>query len=95
MRAIRLEPVKGTSRENWSRTRREDAKGIEVREPSYQLNQEKFAIIEIYKENMELRQQLAANTLEVSASQGREGYATWLKIQLREVQDIIIQLRET
>jgi hypothetical protein len=38
---------------------------------------------------------LAAKTLEVSASQGHEGNMTWLKRQLREVQDTIIQLRET
>jgi hypothetical protein len=33
-------------------------------------------------------------TLEVSAPQGHEGNATWLKRQLREVQDTIVQLRE-
>jgi hypothetical protein len=42
-----------------------------------------------------LRQQLAAKTLEVSTSQGHEGNTTWLKRQLREAQDMIIQLRET
>ena len=37
---------------------------------------------------------MAANTLEVSVSQGREGNVTWLKRQLREAQDTIVQLRE-
>jgi hypothetical protein len=37
---------------------------------------------------------LAAKTLEVSAPQGHEGNTTWLKRQLREAQDTIVQLRE-
>jgi len=37
---------------------------------------------------------LAVNTLEVSAQQGREGNVTWLKRQLQEVQDTIVQLHE-
>jgi hypothetical protein len=37
---------------------------------------------------------LAAKTLEVSAQQGHEGNVTWLKRQLREAQDTIMQLRE-
>jgi hypothetical protein len=66
-----------------------------VREPSQQLKQAQLAIAELYQENRELRQQLAAKTLEVSASQGHEGNMTWLKRQLREAQDTIIQLHET
>jgi hypothetical protein len=54
----------------------------------------KLAIVEIYQENRELRQQLVSNTLESSTSHGREGNVTWLKRNLREAQDIIIQLRE-
>jgi hypothetical protein len=48
----------------------------------------------LYQENRELRQQLAEKTLEASTSQGREGNMTWLKRQLREAQDTIIQLCE-
>jgi hypothetical protein len=95
MRAIRLEPVEGTSRESWSRMRRTDVEGTDVRESSQQLKQVQLAITELYQENRELRQQLAVKTLEVSASQGHEGNVTWLKRQLREVQDTIVQLRET
>jgi hypothetical protein len=69
--------------------------GTNVREPSQQLKQAQLAIAELYQENRELRQQLAAKTLEVSASQGHEGNMTWLKRQLREAQDTIVQLRET
>jgi hypothetical protein len=71
------------------------SEGTDVREPSQQLKQAQLAIAELYQENRELRQQLAAKTLEVSASQGHEGNMTWLKRQLREAQDTIIQLRET
>jgi hypothetical protein len=95
MRAIRLEPVEGTSRESWGRRRRTDTESTDVHEPSQQLKQAQLAIAELYQENRELRQQLAAKTLEVSTSQGREGNMTWLKRQLREAQDTIIQLHET
>jgi hypothetical protein len=37
---------------------------------------------------------LAAKTLEVSAPQGLEGNTTWLKRQLQEAQDTIMQLRK-
>jgi hypothetical protein len=94
MRAIRLEPVETTSRGSGSRMRRTDASGSNVREPTQQLEQAQLAIVELYQENRELRRQLAAKTLEVSASQGHEGNVTWLKRQLREVQDTIVQLRE-
>jgi hypothetical protein len=94
MRAIRLEPVEGPSREACDRRRRTDTEGIDIREPSQQLKQAQLAIVELYQENRELRQQLAAKTLEASTSQGREGNMTWLKRQLREAQDTIIQLCE-
>jgi hypothetical protein len=95
MHAIRLEPVEGTSRESWGRRRRTDTESTDVCEPSQQLKQAQLAIAELYQENRELRQQLAAKTLEVSTSQGHEGNMTWLKRQLREAQDTIIQLHET
>jgi hypothetical protein len=94
MHAIRLEPVEGTSQESWGRRRRTDTEGTDVHEPSQQLKQAQLAIAELYQENRELRQQLAAKTLEASTSQGHEGNMTWLKRQLREAQDTIIQLRE-
>jgi hypothetical protein len=94
MCAIRLEPVEGPSRETCDRRRRTDTEGTDIREPSQQLKQAQLAIAELYQENRELRQQLAAKTLEASTSQGREGNVTWLKRQLREAQDTIIQLRE-
>jgi hypothetical protein len=74
--------------------RRTNVVGANIREPTQQLKQAQLAIAELYQENRELRQQLAAKTLEVSASQGHEGKVTWLKRQLREAQDTIVQLRE-
>jgi hypothetical protein len=94
MRVIQLEPVEVTSRGSGSRTRRTDAMDTNVREPTQQLKQAQLAIVELYQENRELRRQLAAKTLEVSVSQGREGNVTWLKRQLWEAQDTIVQLRE-
>jgi hypothetical protein len=93
MRAIWLEPAGGSSRENRSRTRREDITGVNDQEPSQQLKQAKLAITELYQENMELRRQLATKTTEASTTvQGREGNVAWLKRQLREAQDTIVQL---
>jgi hypothetical protein len=48
----------------------------------------------LYQENKELRRQLAERTIEMPASQSRAGNVNWLKKQLREAQDVIIQLRE-
>jgi len=48
----------------------------------------------LYQENKELRKQLAENTVEMTVSQSQEGNENWLKRQLIEAQDIIIQLRE-
>jgi hypothetical protein len=59
-----------------------DASGSNYQETTQQLKQAKLSIIELYHENRKLRQQ------------GREGNATWLKRQLREAQDTIVQLRE-
>jgi hypothetical protein len=43
---------------------------------------------------MELRWQLVTKTMEALAAQGREGNVSWLKRQLREVQDTIVQLHK-
>jgi hypothetical protein len=53
-----------------------------------------LAIVELYQENRELRKKLAKRVVETSASQSREGNVNWLKRQLREAQDMIIQLHE-
>jgi predicted RNase H-like nuclease (RuvC/YqgF family) len=68
--------------------------GSNVRDPNQQLEQAQLSIAELYQENRELRRQLAAKNPEVSAPQGREGNVTWLKRQLQEAQDMIVQLRE-
>jgi hypothetical protein len=94
MRVIRLEPLEGTSRESRSRTRRMDASGSNDQETTQQLKQAKLSIAKLYQENRKLRQQLATKITEASTTQGREGNATWLKRQLREAQDTIVQLRE-
>jgi hypothetical protein len=67
---------------------------MDIRESSQQLKQAQLTIAELYQENRELKKQLAERTVETSTSQGREGNVTWLKRQLREAQDTIIQLRE-
>jgi hypothetical protein len=95
MHAIRLEPAGGSSREDRSRTRKEDITEVNDLEPSQQLKQAKLAIAELYQENMELRRQLATKITKASAVRGREGNVAWLKRWLREVQDTIVQLRET
>jgi hypothetical protein len=94
MRVVRLEPLEGTSRESGRRMRRMDVHGSNDQETSQQLKQAKLAIVELYQENRELRQQLATKITEASTTQGREGNMTWLKRQLREAQDTIVQLRE-
>jgi hypothetical protein len=53
--AIWIEPAGGSSREDRSRTRKEDIMGENEQEPSQQLKQSKLAITELYQENMELR----------------------------------------
>jgi predicted RNase H-like nuclease (RuvC/YqgF family) len=71
------------------------SQGANSQETSQQLKQAKLAIVELYQENRELRQQLATKTTEASTTQGREGNVTWLKRQLREAQDTIVQLRSS
>jgi hypothetical protein len=80
MCVIRLEPVEGPSRESWSKKRRTNTEGMDVHEASQQLKKTQIIIVEIYQENIELRQQLATKTLKASTSQGRKGNVTWLKI---------------
>jgi hypothetical protein len=75
--------------------RRTNIEGADVLESFQQLKQAQLTIVELYQENRELRQQLAENTLEVSASQGHEGNMMRLKRELRKVQDTIVQLCET
>lgn len=43
---------------------------------------------------MELRWQLATKTKEASGAQGHEGNVAWLKRQLKEAKDTIVQLQE-
>jgi len=90
MHAIRLEHVRTTSRGSGSQMRKTEASCSNIRGPNLQLEQAQIAIAKIYQENRELRRQLAAKNLEVSAPQGHEGNTTWLKRQLREAQDTIV-----
>jgi hypothetical protein len=62
-----------------------DFMGKNDQDSSQWMNQAKIAIVELYQENRELRQQLATKTIEMSATQGRKGNMMWLKIYLREV----------
>jgi hypothetical protein len=94
MHAIQLEPAGGSSHKSKSRTREMGTTRANDREPSQQLKQAKLAIAKLYQENMELRWQLATNTMEASATQGREGNVAWLKRHLREAQDTIVQLHK-
>jgi hypothetical protein len=68
MHAIWLDPVGGSSHERRRRTRKMDIIGANDQEPSQQLKQVNLAIIKLYQENMELRQQLASNTMEASTA---------------------------
>jgi hypothetical protein len=56
MCTIQLEHVEGSSQEIWSRRRRIDTEGTDVRDFLQQLKQEKLDIVELYQENRELRQ---------------------------------------
>jgi len=94
IRAIWLEFVGGSSHENRSITRREDITRTNDQDPSQQLKQAKLAIAELYQENMELSRQLATKTTKDPTMQGHEGNVAWLKRQLREAQNVIVQLRE-
>jgi hypothetical protein len=68
MCVVRLEPVEATSQESRSRMRGMDVAGTNDQELSQQLKQAKLAIVELYQENRELRQQLVMKTIEVSAA---------------------------
>jgi hypothetical protein len=74
--------------------RRVDIIGENEQVPSQQLKQAKLAIAKLYQENMELRQQLATKTTKASVAQGHGGNMAWLKRQVREAHDTIVQLRE-
>jgi hypothetical protein len=92
--AIRLELVGRSGHEDRNRARKGDVAGANEETPSQQLEQAKLAIAELYQENRELRRQLATKTVEASAAQSHQGNVAWLKRQLREAQDVIVQLRE-
>jgi hypothetical protein len=68
--------------------------GTNEETPSQQLKQAKLAIVELYQENRELKRQLATKTAEASTAQSHRGNVTWLKRQLKEAQNIIVQLQE-
>jgi hypothetical protein len=79
---------------------------VNVQELSQQLKQVQHAISQLYQESRELRKQLAERTVETPTSQSRAGQlpptsptmrggnVNWLKKQLREAQDVIIELQE-
>jgi hypothetical protein len=89
-----LEPVGTTSRGSGRRKGKEKTPGSPVGSPIQQLERAQLAIAELYQENRELRRQLAVKNQEVSTPQGHEGSTDWLKRQLWEAQDMIVQLRE-
>jgi hypothetical protein len=95
MCSIRLEPAGGSSHEGRRRTREMDTTRENDQEPSQKLKQEKLAITKLYQENMDLRWQLATKNMEVSTVQGHEGNVAWIKRQLREAKDTIVQLQES
>jgi hypothetical protein len=94
MHATWLEPVGTTSRGSGSRMRRTGVSGSNVENPNQQLEQAQLSIAELYQENRELWRQLVVQNQEVSTPPGHEGSTNWLKRQLREAQDTIVQLRE-
>jgi hypothetical protein len=72
---------------------RVEESGASVENSAQQLEQAQFAIAELYQENRELRRQLAEKTQRIPP-QGRAGSTVWLQRQLREAQDMIVELRE-
>jgi hypothetical protein len=60
-----------------------------------QLEQDKLMIAELYKENRELRCQLAVKDQEILSSSGHIGSMVWLQRRLREEKDTIVKLYET
>jgi hypothetical protein len=93
-RVIQLEPAGKSSRNAGSEQGKRMSMGENEEAPSQQLKQAKLAIAELYQENRELRRQLATKTAEASAAQSHGGNMAWLKRNLREVHNVIVQLRE-
>jgi hypothetical protein len=71
-----------------------DATCSNDQETTQKLKKAKLAITELYQENRELRQQLATKIAEASTTQGHTGKMMWLKRQLWEAQDTILQLHK-
>jgi hypothetical protein len=94
MHATRLEPVGNTNRGSGSHVQKTNTSGSNVVKSNQRLEQEKISIDELYQKNRELQRQLAMKNREVSTPQGCEGSTNWLKRQLREEKDMIMQLRE-
>jgi hypothetical protein len=77
-----------------------------IQEMKQQLKQAQQVISQFYQENRELKRQLTENIIETPTSNSRAGQlpptsptareknVNWLKKQLREAQDVIIELRE-
>jgi hypothetical protein len=53
-----------------------------------------MAISELYQKNKELKRQLATKTAEASTAHSHRGNMAWLKRNLKEVHNVILQLRE-
>jgi hypothetical protein len=68
MPVVLLEPLESFSQGSGSRTRRMDSTSSNDQKTSQQLKQAKLAIVELYQENMELREQLAKNITEASTT---------------------------
>jgi len=94
MRAIQMEPVEDICWESIGTMRETISMGTNVRGQTQKLEQAQVSLVELYLEDKELRWQFAERTLEVSASQGHKGKMKWLKMQLREAKDTIVQMRE-
>ena len=73
---------------------KEESMGTNEETPSQQLKKEKMAIVKLYQENRELKRQLVTKTTESSIAKIHGGNVAWMKRQLREVHNIIVQLRE-
>jgi hypothetical protein len=66
--------------------------GANEEAPSQQLKQEKMAIAKIYQDKKELKLQLESKTAEALTAQSHGGNVAWLKRQLKEAQNVIVQL---
>jgi chromosome segregation ATPase len=106
MHIVQLELVEGANKGIDERQVELGEENANVQEMKQQLKQAQHVIAQFYQENRELRRQLAERIIETPASQSRagqlpptsptmrEGNVNWLKKQLREAQDVIIELRE-